>query len=122
MTKKTEGIISPFNFNPFLPKISSVLNKHFKSLLFKKPELKPVFGDAPMAALRQPPNLRKFLCRSKLYPISREERFSRTCRKNAPGWKKCGKGTTTCCPFALPPKVSDQVVVVGFCNFALAHK
>jgi hypothetical protein len=37
--QNTERIIAPFNFNPFLPKISSVLNKHFKSLLFKKPEL-----------------------------------------------------------------------------------
>ena len=109
--KQTYRIAAPFDFNPFLPKISPILQKHFKSMLFKKPELKPVFGEPPMAALRQPPNLKKMICRSKLYPKSRADKYSRTCHKNAPGWKKCGKGTTTCCPFALPPttKVIGQV-------------
>ena len=85
--KQTNRLTAPFDFNPFLPKISTVLGKHFKAMLLKKPELKPVFGDAPMAALRQPPNLKKMICRSKLYPTSRAEK-SRTWRKNAPGWKK----------------------------------
>jgi hypothetical protein len=83
-------------------------------MVFKKPELKPIFGDAPMAALRQPPNLRKLLCRSKLYPISRDDKFARRCRKNAPGWKKCGKGSTTCCPFSLPPTTQVTGQVTGY--------
>ena len=61
--KETKRLTAPFNFNPFLPNIGSVLGKHFKSMLFKKPELAPVFVEAPMAALRQPPNLRKMICR-----------------------------------------------------------
>ena len=100
--KQTNRLTAPFNFDPFLPKLSPIFTKHFNSMIFKKPELKPVFQAAPMAALRQPPNIRKLVCRSKLYPISRATKLSRTCHKNAPGWKKCGKGTTTCCPFALP--------------------
>ena len=87
--KQTNRTTAPFDFNPFLPKISSVLDKHFKAMLLKK-------TDPPMAALRQPPNLRKILCRSKLYPITRADKYSRKCHKNAPGWKKCGKGSTTC--------------------------
>jgi hypothetical protein len=71
--KQTYRIAAPFDFNPFLPKISPILQKHFKSMLFKKPELKPVFGEPPMAALRQPPNLKKMICRSKLYPKSRAD-------------------------------------------------
>ena len=64
-----------------------------------------------MAALRQPSNLKKILCRSKLYSMRRTETLSRKCHKSAPGWKKCGKGSTTCCPFTLPPttKVTSQV-------------
>ena len=112
--KQTNRLTAPFNYNPFLPKIGSVLEKHFKSMLFKKPELKPVFQEAPMAALRQPPNLKKIICRSKLYPTTRAEKYSRTCHKNAPGWKKCGKGTTTCCPFTLPPTTQVTGQVTGY--------
>ena len=64
-----------------------------------------------MAALRQPPDLKKLLFRSKLYYMRRTEILSRKCQKSAPGWKKCGKGSTTWCPFTLPPttKVTSQV-------------
>ena len=108
---KSNRLVAPFNYNPFLPKVSTVLEKHFNTMLFKKPDLKSVFEDPPMAALRQPPNLKKMLCRSKLYSVRRGEKLTRKCHKSAPGWKKCGKGSTTCCPFALPPttKVISQV-------------
>ena len=38
--KQTNRTTAPFDFNPFLPKISSVLDKHFKAMLLKKTELK----------------------------------------------------------------------------------
>ena len=112
--KETKRLTAPFNFNPFLPNIGSVLGKHFKSMLFKKPVPAPVFVEAPMAALRQPPNLRKMICRSKMYPIGRAEKLSRMCHKNSAGWKKCGKGTSTCCPFALPPTTHVTGQVTGY--------
>ena len=112
--KETKRIIAPFTYDPFLPKISSVLKKHYRSLLFKKPELKPVFEEAPMAALRQPSNLKKIICRSKMYPVSRAGKLSRNCHKNAPGWKKCGKGAATCCQFALPPTNQVTGLVTGY--------
>ena len=64
-----------------------------------------------MAALRQPTNLKKRICKAALYQPKREDRFKRSCQKSAPGWKNCGKGSTTCCPFALPPTktVTGQV-------------
>ena len=69
--EKDERIIFPVDFNPHLPKISKIFAKHHKSMLFRKPELKTVFPAPPMAALRQPPNLRRLLCKSKfkLEPI-----------------------------------------------------
>ena len=112
--KQTKRLTAPFNFNPFLPKISTVLQKHHKAMLFKKPDLKPIFEDSLMAALRQPPNLKKIICKSKLSPLSRAEKFSRGCHKNAPGWRKCGKGTATCCPFALPPTTQVTGQVTGY--------
>ena len=83
-------------------------------MIFKKPELKSVFKDPPMAALRQPPNLKKILCRAALYQPKREDKFKRNCHKSAPGWKKCGKGSTTCCPFALPPTQTVTGQVTSF--------
>ena len=67
-----------------------------------------------MAALRQPSNLKKIICRSKMYPVSRAGKLSRNCHKNAPGWKKCGKGAATCCPFALPPTNQVTGLVTGY--------
>ena len=112
--KETKRLAAPFTFNPCLPKIGAVLQKHHTAMLFRKPELKPVFEDSPMAALRQPPNLKSLICRSKLYSISRAGKFSRGCHKNAPGWKKCGKGTSTCCPFTLPPTTQVTGHITGY--------
>ena len=105
------GLVAPFNFNPFLPKISTVLEKYFNSMMLKKNYWNQFLKTPPMAALKQPPNLKKLLCRLKLYSFKRGEKLTRKWHKSAPGWKKCGKGSTTCCPFALPPttKVISQV-------------
>ena len=92
---RSDRVIAPIDFNPILPKISDVFAKHYRAMIFKKPELKSTFPNPPMAALRQPPNMRKILCRASLYPISRGEKFMRNSHRNAPGWKKCGKGSTT---------------------------
>ena len=53
-----------------------------------------------MPAYRQPPNLRRILCKSKLYPARRANRLNRTTHKDAPGWKKCGKPCKIC-PYTL---------------------
>ena len=75
-------------------------------MLFRKPELKSVFEDPPMAALRQPPNLKKILCRSKLYSMRRTETLSRKCHKSAQAGKNVGKGAQLAVPshFHPPPK------------------
>ena len=63
------------DYNPLLPKISDVFTKHFKAMVFKKPELKETFHNPPMAALRQPPNLRRIVCMSSLYQPKRGDLF-----------------------------------------------
>ena len=83
-------------------------------MIFKKPELKTTFENPPMAALRQPPNLRKLLCKSSLYSIRRGDKFTRNAHRSAPGWRKCGKGSTTCCPYALPPTTTVKGQVTGY--------
>ena len=85
--KDNSRIISPLDYNPLLPNISEVLQKHHRSMLFKKPELREVFSGPPMASLRQPPNLRSLLCRSSLFQPTRGSKFQRSSHREAPGWK-----------------------------------
>ena len=107
-------IIAPMTFNPKLPNFGKVFSKHFTSMIFKKPELKNTFNAPPMPALRQPPALRKLLCSSKLPTLARGDQFQRRSHRSAPGWKKCGKGSTTCCPYALPNKTSVTGLITGY--------
>ena len=104
-SSNTGRIIAPFEYNLLLPKFSSVLNKHHSTMIFSNPDLKEIFPEPPMAALRQGPNLRKYLCRSKLSKQTRDNRFQRNTRKNATGWKKCSKPCPVC-PLTIPHKNS----------------
>ena len=72
-------------------------------MIFNNPELKKIFPEPPMAALRQGPNLRKVLCRAKLSKITRSSKFKRSSHKNSEGWKKCSKPCPIC-PFSAPTK------------------
>ena len=80
-------------------------------MIRKNEELKEIFPAPPMPALRQPKNLRRLLCSSRLAPVKRLDRVRRGTHKNAPGWKKCGKPCHIC-PFALP----DSSEIVGQAN------
>ena len=70
-------------------------------MLINAPHLQEMFKSPPMASFRQPPNLRRLLCRAKLHPQDRATRLTRGTHQNAPGWKKCGKNCKIC-PYTLP--------------------
>ena len=69
--KDPTRIIAPIDYNTDLPKPSLIFQKHHKAMLFDAPHLAEVFPSPPMTASRQPDNLRKLLCKSKLYPQNR---------------------------------------------------
>ena len=92
--------IAPVDFNPHLPKVSQVFQKQHKAMVFNAPHLAEMFPSPPMPAYRQPHNLKKIICSSKLFPIERSKRLQRGAHKNAPGWRKCGKPCKVC-PFTL---------------------
>ena len=98
--KDPNRVIAPIDFNPHLPKVSLVFQKHHKAMLFSAPHLGEMFPSPPMAGYRQPPNLRRILCKGKLYQPNRAKRLQRGAHKNAPGWKKCGKPCKVC-PYTL---------------------
>ena len=52
-------------------------SKHFKSMMFRKPELKETFTEPPMPAYSQATYIRKIVCQSTLPIITREDNFIR---------------------------------------------
>ena len=69
--KSKDRIVVPLDFNPNMPKASEVLNKHYRAMLRKNEQLHEVFPSNPMAGLRQPKNLQRLLCSSRLQPVKR---------------------------------------------------
>ena len=98
--KNKDRIVVPIDFNPHMAKPSQVLNKHYRAMVRKKEELLEVFPANPMAGLRQPKNIRRILCSSKLYPVKRGNRVQRSTHSDAPGWKRCRKPCPVC-PYTL---------------------
>ena len=87
-------MIVPVDYEPRRAKVSQVLQKHHRAMIRQNPELaKQGFSKPPMAALRQGPNLRRRLCRSRLYPVSRggaaEGANTRPTKAAAAGWNRC---------------------------------
>ena len=109
-------ITAPVDYNPHLPNISQIFKKHHRTMLINAPYLAEMFKSPPMASYRQPPNLRRLVCKSKLYPINKNRKLGRGAHKNAPGWKKCGKNCKIC------PFTSDNTnVVTGLASGFIHH-
>jgi hypothetical protein len=108
-----DRIVVPIDFNPQLPKVSSVLNKHYRAMIRKNPDLLEVFPSNPMAGLRQPKNLGRMLCSSKLQQVRRSTKLKRNTHADAPGWKKCGKPCPVC-PYGLNDCSEVKAQVTGY--------
>ena len=92
---------------------SLVMKKHYTAMLKKNETLKEIFPAPPMPAFRQPKNLRRILCCSRLKPVKRINRLKRKTHKDAPGWRKCGKPCPIC-PYTLPAGNEVQSQATGY--------
>ena len=81
------------SFDPRLPNITSITQKHWRAMRNMDSYLADVFPKPPMIAYRRPENLRDKLVRAKLSKPSKYQ----TRRKL--GMKKCGKPFCDLCPF-----------------------
>ena len=113
--KNTERVIAPFDFNPVLPKLSSVLTKHHRTMLSDNPDLKKVFPKPPMASLRQGPNLRRILCKATLPKISRNP--TRATHRSTSGWRRCSTTTGRQCPICPLTPTSASSVTSHLTNY-----
>ena len=91
-TKKSlDRVVFSIEFNPRLPSLSTILQKHWRSMTLD-PWLKEVFKFPPMIAFRRPQNLKDKLIRATL-PETKSQRPQR----HVPGMKACG--SCSICPY-----------------------
>ena len=90
--KQTNRPVFVVTYDPRLPSISKIINKHYRTMISQDPHLKQVFPDPPLIAYKHPPNLKNKLIRAKLPKINTRPR--RVINGNKPCNKPC-----EACPF-----------------------
>ena len=81
-------------YDPRLPSITSIVRKHWRSMINQDPQLKETFPLAPLVAYKVAPNLRSKLIRAKV-----PEKASARPKRQLLGMKKCGKASCAVCPY-----------------------
>lgn len=81
-----DRVVFSIMYDPRLPSISHILNKHYRTMVTTDPKLKEIFPKPPMVAYRRPPTIKDKLIHSKL-PEQRNRRSLRQLK----GMKKCLK-------------------------------
>ena len=93
--EKPDRVIFSISFNPQLPCISSIIQKHWRTMV-QDPWMKEVFQIPPMVTYRRPPNLRDKLIRARIPDPPRMRP-----KILIPGMKPCGLNYQTC-PYREP--------------------
>jgi hypothetical protein len=86
--KQNDRVVLALTFNPKLPSVSKIINKHWKTMT-KDPNLCKIFKKPPMLAFKQPPNLRSMLCHAKL-PANKPT------KRKLVGIKPCNEPCSVC--------------------------
>ena len=85
--------IAVVSWDPRLPSIDAIQQKHYRSMTSLDPYLKEVYPEAPIIAYRRPKNIREYLIRAKLPP---KNQINPT--RHLKGMKKC-KMSCLICPY-----------------------
>ena len=83
--------ISVVSWDPRLPSIDGIQNKHYRAMTSLDPYLKEVYPEAPLVAYRRPKNIREHLIRAKLPPKNRSNPD-----RQLKGKKRCKKSCLIC--------------------------
>ena len=90
--KSTNRPVFVITYDPRLPSISNIVNKHYRTMVASDPHLKQVFPEPPLIAYKHPPNLKNKLIRAKVPKINLRP------RRIIKGTKPCNKPCSAC-PF-----------------------
>ena len=97
-TKHTERPVAVVSWDPRLPHIDPIQEKHWRAMTSLDPHLKEVYPEAPLLAYRRPKNIREYLIKAKLPPPGQSRPF-----RQIKGMQKC-KDNCLICPFILETK------------------
>ena len=86
-------------WDPRLPSLSPILNKHWRTMVMMDPYLKEVFPEPPLVAFKRTKNIKDFVIRAKVPP-----KLNVRPERKIPGMKKCKKGCHLC-PYILEEKI-----------------
>ena len=86
-------------FDPRLPSIPGIVQRHYRSMVSNDNHLKEVFPKPPLVAFRRPKNIREMIIKAKV--TSSITRASRT----QVGLRKCTNVSCVTCPYIIPGKV-----------------
>ena len=79
------------SWDPRLPSISAIQNKHWRSMSLVDPYLKEVFPDPPLVAYKRQKNIRDYTIRAKVPPLLMVRP-----RRVIPGMRKCHRFCLVC--------------------------
>ena len=88
-------------YDPRLPNIQSIVNKHWRSMKTVDPYLATVFPEPPLTAFKTLRNIKNFIIQSK---VNESRKFPKRIKL---GMKKCEKSWFAC-PYILEQKNSEK--------------
>ena len=86
-------------YDPCLPDLPAILNKHYRSMIRMDNYLKDVFPYPPMLAYKRPNNLKNFLIRAKVF-----SNVDKRNKRMLNGMKRCNRQCPIC-PYVKEGKV-----------------
>merc|ERR1712218_332772 len=84
--QETDRKVFSVLYDPRLPKLSSIVTKHWREMVNNDSRLREVYPKPPMVSYRKPANLKTKLVRAKLPRVQTNTRPRRTLN----GFRKCG--------------------------------
>ena len=96
--QETDRKVFSVLYDPRLPKLSSIVTKHWRVMVNNDSRCREVYKKPPMVSFRRPPNLKDKLVRAKLPPTRNNTRPRRTLN----GMRRCGHCVN--CPWVVEGK------------------
>ena len=92
--KATHRPVFVVQYDPRLPSITSIVRRHWRSMVNQDPQMRDIFPMAPLVAYKVAPNLRAKLIRAKV-----PEKVPTRPKRQLKGMIKCGKPSCATCPY-----------------------
>ena len=90
-TKQTRRPIFVVTYDPRLPNIQNIQQKHWRRMRHTNPYLSEVFPETPLVAFKRQKNIREFTIRAQVPPTPNPRP-----KRKIKGMKKCGKSCPAC--------------------------